>query len=278
MIGWPVDHSRSPLIHNFWIEEHKLANAHYGRLAVPIKEAEETFEKFAALGLIGANVTVPHKQVAYRAMSKIGQCDETARRLGAVNTIVKKPDGTFEGRNTDGYGFIENLKDQAPDWHPAAGPCTLLGAGGAARAIAAALEEAGVKDLRIVNRTKEKAESLIADLNLKSTTAYAWADLEETMSGANLLVNTTSLGMVGKDPLAVNLEGLSPAAIVYDIVYTPLHTGLLLQAKEKGHACVDGLGMLLHQAVPGFTAWFGVTPKVTPALRDLLLKDLGETT
>lgn len=271
VIGWPVEHSRSPLIHNHWIKECGIADAIYERLAVKPEEATATIRDLSALGYIGANVTVPHKETAFAALSRH---DAIAKRLKAVNTIVTTPEG-FEGRNTDGYGFIANLKDRAPAWDAKAGPAVLLGAGGAARAIAAALEEEGAPEVRIVNRTRAKSEALLRDLHLMTGRIVAFSDAEKALKGANLLVNTTTLGMKGESDVDLDISPLPRGALVTDIVYTPLETGLLRRAREAGHETVDGLGMLLHQAVPGFEAWFGVRPQVTAELRAMVLADLG---
>lgn len=271
VMGWPVEHSRSPLIHNHWIREHGIQDAVYERLAVKPEEAAAAIRDLAALGYIGANVTVPHKETAFAALERH---DAVAKRLKAVNTIVTTPAG-LEGRNTDGYGFIANLKDRAPGWDAKAGPVVLLGAGGAARAIAAALEDAGAPEIRIVNRTRAKSEALVSDLRLMTGRIVAGPDAEKALKGAALLVNTTTLGMKGESDVDLDLSSLPEAALVTDIVYTPLETGLLRRAREAGHETVDGLGMLLHQAVPGFEAWFGVRPQVTPELRALILADLG---
>lgn len=276
IIGWPVEHSRSPLIHNYWIKHHAIENAVYERLSVPPEDAGRTIRDLSALGFWGANVTVPHKETAFRTLAR---CDASASRLKAVNTIVSS-DGELEGRNTDGYGFLANLQgsnsSQTLDQRIEAGPAVLLGAGGAARAIAAALEDAGAPLIRIVNRTRAKAEALVADLGLRHAEIHDWASYARALSGATLLVNTTTLGMQGQPPLDIALDGLSPAALVTDIVYTPLCTLFLENARAHGAATVDGLGMLLHQAVPGFEAWFGIRPEVTLELRALVLQDLGD--
>lgn len=272
VIGWPVAHSRSPLIHNHWIAEHRIPDARYELLAVKPEDAAETIRHLHRLDFIGANVTVPHKETAFTTLARH---DAVAKRLKAVNTIVTLDDGTLEGRNTDGYGFIANLKDGAPDWRPGEGPAVMLGAGGAARAIAAALETEGVPEIRIVNRTPARAEALIRDLGLRSATVWSAAETEAALDGAGLLVNTTTLGMKGESDVDIDISALPRDAIVTDIVYMPLETGLLKRARLAGHETVDGLGMLLHQAVPGFEAWFGVRPHVTDELRDIVLADLG---
>ncbi len=270
VIGWPVEHSRSPLIHNHWIAEHGIENAVYEKLAVPPEEAKETLQGLDARGFIGANVTVPHKETAFTA---IPRHDKMASRVRAVNTLVKTDEG-WEGRNTDGYGFTANLKEGAPSWQKNK-PAVVVGAGGASRAIIAALWEEGVNDIRLINRTRLKSEKLAGDLGVPLL-VIDWENRNQALPGAGLLVNTTSLGMKGSEPLDIDLSGLSKEAVVTDIVYTPLITPLLEAARARGNPIVDGLGMLLHQAVPGFEAWFGVRPEVTPALRKLILDDLGQ--
>ncbi|WP_339830798.1 shikimate dehydrogenase [uncultured Parvibaculum sp.] len=272
VIGWPVAHSRSPLIHTYWIEKYAIPDAEYVSLAVAPDGAAQTIRELPSLGFIGANVTVPHKETAFAALDRH---DAVARRLKAVNTIVTTAKG-LEGRNTDGYGFIANLKDRASSWAAAAGPAVILGAGGAARAIAAALEDEGAPEIRIVNRTRSRAEALMRDLELKSAKVFSTAEAARALDGAGLLVNTTTLGMKGENDVTIDLAPLPQSALVTDIVYTPLETGLLRRAREAGHPTVDGLGMLLHQAVPGFEAWFGVRPDVTAELRNLVLADIGK--
>ncbi|MBI1260238.1 MAG: shikimate dehydrogenase [Rhizobiales bacterium] len=270
VLGWPVTHSRSPLIHNHWIAKYGVADASY---EVKPVEPADLQRVLAHLGdsFIGANVTVPHKEAVFALLTRH---DAIAQRLNAVNMLVQTPEG-FEGRNTDGYGFIANLKDRQPDCRLDAGPALVLGAGGAARAIAVALEEAGVPDIRIINRSPERATRLIGSLKLKRAKAFAWDDMSAALEGAMLLINTTTRGMGGRDDLAPDLTGLAPGACVSDIVYTPIQTGLLQQAAAAGYKTVDGLGMLLHQAVPCFEAWFGVRPEVTEELRNLVLQDIA---
>jgi shikimate dehydrogenase len=271
VMGWPIAHSRSPLIHNFWIRQLGIRDAVYERLAVPPEELGETLRNLRDWGFIGANVTVPHKEAVYASLLRH---DAIASRLKAVNTIVITPAG-LEGRNTDGYGFMANLASGAPGWQAGYGPAVMIGAGGAARAIAAALESAGVPELRIVNRTPSRSAALIEELGLRRARAVAWNEIGRALEGANLVVNTTTLGMKGENDLDLDLSPLPRHALVTDIVYTPLETGLLKAARQRGLATMDGLGMLLHQAVPGFEAWFGVRPKVTPELRALVLSDMG---
>lgn len=274
VMGWPITHSRSPLIHSHWIKALGVANASYEKLAVKPEDLVATLERFDALGYVGANVTVPHKETLFQWLLEKHHVDESARQLKAVNTLVKTPDG-WEGRNTDGYGFMANLADRLKNFDPQKGPALILGAGGASRAIVAALAKAGVPEMRIANRTKSRAEYLVNDLGVAAK-VYEWEELDKGMAEAALVVNTTSLGMSGMDPLIVDLSPLPIDAAVTDIVYAPLETDLLAQARARGNQVADGLGMLLHQAVPGFEAWFGVRPEVTETLRTLILKDLGE--
>lgn len=270
VLGWPVTHSRSPLIHNHWIKTLGIKDAIYEKHGVPPEELGATLSSFRGEGVIGANVTVPHKEAVFAALS---HHDDAARRLKAVNTIVDC--GThFEGRNTDGYGFMANLKAEAPDADFTPKPAMVLGAGGAARAVLVALADAGVPEIRLVNRTVEKAAELLTELDVNGA-ALSWDEAPNALEGVGLLVNTSSLGMTGMDPLELSLEKLDPSALVTDIVYSPLETDLLARARTRGNVTVDGLGMLLHQAVPGFEAWFGVRPEVTPDLRALILEDLN---
>ncbi len=270
VLGWPVTHSRSPLIHNHWIKTLGIKDAIYEKHGVPPEELGATLSSFRGEGVTGANVTVPHKEAVFAALS---HHDDAARRLKAVNTIVDC--GThFEGRNTDGYGFMANLKAEAPDADFTSKPAMVLGAGGAARAILVALADAGVPEICLVNRTVEKAAELLTELDVNGA-ALSWDEAPNALEGVGLLVNTSSLGMTGMDPLELSLEKLDPSALVTDIVYSPLETDLLARARTRGNVTVDGLGMLLHQAVPGFEAWFGVRPEVTPDLRALILEDLN---
>lgn len=271
IIGWPVTHSRSPLIHNYWIGKYGVEDAFYERFGVRPEDFVKTLRNLSNLGYVGANITVPHKEAAFAALELH---DATAKRLRAVNTVVMTPKG-FEGRNTDGYGFIANLRERAPNWRPESGPAVLIGAGGATRAIAAALEAEGAPELRIVNRTKARAEMLVEELHLTNAHVFDWQETNSAFDGAALLVNTTTLGMKGAGEVEFPLGTLPRTALVTDIVYTPLETGLLARARAEGFAVVDGLGMLLHQAVPGFEAWFGIRPEVTPELRALVLADMG---
>ena len=266
VIGWPVGHSRSPRLHGWWLKCHGIDGA-YIPMAVPPERLEAALRALPALGLRGANVTVPHKEATARLVDRV---DPVAARIGAVNTVVVADDGSLEGRNTDAEGFLTNLREGAADWHPAAGPAVVIGAGGAARAVVAALTDAGVPEIRLCNRTIEKAEMLACALG-GPVRVVPWFGRSRAVADAALLVNTTTLGMAGQPPLDLGLDLLPITALVTDIVYTPLKTPLLAAAAQRGNPTVDGLGMLLYQAVPGFEAWFGVRPAVTAALREFVL-------
>ena len=269
VMGWPVAHSLSPRLHGYWLTKYAVDGA-YLPLPVRPESFADAVRGLAALGFAGANVTVPHKVAA---LAVVDVATPQARRIGAVNTIVIAPDGAMTGDNTDAAGFIANLTACHADWRPEAGPAVVLGAGGAARAVAVALLDAGVPSIRLINRTISRAEDLAADLGAGVDTA-GWSDRAAALADAALLVNTTVLGMAGKPPLDLDLDALPRDAAVYDIVYTPLETDLLRRAAARGHPVVDGLGMLLHQAAPGFAAWFGVAPEVDDGLRTHVLAGL----
>ncbi|WP_119679801.1 shikimate dehydrogenase [Indioceanicola profundi] len=267
VMGWPVGHSRSPRLHGFWLRQHGIDGA-YVPLAVPPDRVEQAIRALPALGLRGCNVTVPHKEAALRAVDRL---DPVAKRIGAVNTILVHEDGTLEGRNTDGFGFVENLREGAPGWRADAGPAVVLGAGGAARAILVALLEEGAPEIRLTNRTAARAEELAAEIG-GPIRIVPWERRADALSGAALLVNTTTQGMTGQPALEIELSDLPATALVTDIVYTPLVTPLLAAAQARGNPVVDGIGMLLHQARPGFAVWFGLDPQVTPELRRFVLE------
>jgi shikimate dehydrogenase len=265
VMGWPIGHSRSPRLHGFWLAQHDIDGA-YLPLAVHPKNLAGALKALPMLGFAGVNLTLPHKAAA---LALVDRASEEAQRIGAINTVVVGADGLLEGSNTDGYGFLAHLRAAAPAWQ-ATTPAVLLGGGGAARAIAVALLEAGVPELRLANRTPARTAEIAAALGPK-VKRVAWSRRNEALDGAGLLVNSTTLGMAGQPALEISLRQLSREAVVYDIVYVPLETPLLATARARGHITVDGLGMLLHQALPGFTAWFGVTPEVTPELREFVL-------
>ncbi len=271
VMGWPVGHSRSPQLHGYWLERHGIDGV-YIPLPVPAEHFAQALRLLPQLGFAGANITVPHKVTALNVVDEV---DDTARRIGAVNTVIVRDDGSLLGRNTDAFGFIENLRDQSPDWRAAAGPAVVLGAGGAARAVSAALLDAGTPRITIVNRTREKAEGLALSLGRTGggdvVGVSLWSNRAQVLKDAALLVNTTSLGMDGQPALELDLHALPADALVTDVVYTPLETPLLAAARARGNPVVDGLGMLLHQARPAFAAWFGVEPEVDEGLRRIVL-------
>ncbi|HEV2336294.1 MAG TPA: shikimate dehydrogenase [Stellaceae bacterium] len=273
IMGWPVAHSRSPTLHNFWLDENGIDGA-YVPLAVRPEDLAQALRALPALGFRGCNLTLPHKEMA---LSIVDRVEPSARRIGAMNTVVVAGDGSLSGSNTDVYGFCENLRDAAPDWQPAAGPAVVLGAGGAARAVVAALIEMGVSELRLVNRTLARAQRVAAELASPATriTIHRWEARDGALEDAGLLVNSTSVGMTGEPELAIDLARLPLRAVVADLVYVPLETGLLAAARRRGNPCVDGLGMLLHQGRPGFEAWFGTPVRVTRELRAAVLTTLA---
>jgi shikimate dehydrogenase len=272
IMGWPVAHSRSPVVHGFWLDETGIDGA-YLPLPVRPERVEQALRALPILGFRGCNLTIPHKQAALAVVDRV---EPLARRIGAANTIVVLRDGSLEARNTDAYGFRENLRESAGDWHPGAGPAVVLGAGGSARAVVAALVDAGVAEIRIVNRTRHRAELIRRDLATASTriSVHSWDEIAAVERDAGLLVNTTSLGMAGEPPLVFDLAPLPRSTPVVDIVYVPLETRLLAMARQRGHPVVDGLGMLLHQGRPGFEAWFGAPVQVSPELRARVLATL----
>jgi shikimate dehydrogenase len=259
VIGWPVVHSLSPRIHRFWLAEYGIAGR-YEAVFVPPESLEERVDRFRAGGWAGFNVTVPHKETIIPLLDSV---DAEAKAIGAVNTVVAIGEGHFEGRNTDAPGFLSGLRSCRAIRTDR--PAAVLGAGGASRAVLAALSGSGISEIRIANRNRGRAAELAAAF---PATVYDWDDRDRMLDGAGLLVNTTSLGMIGQPPLELALTHLPETAIVNDIVYRPLQTALLMAARARGNPVVDGLGMLLHQAVEGFAAWFGIVPQVTPALRD----------
>ena len=266
VLGWPVGHSRSPRLHGWWLDRYGVDGA-YVPLAVRPDDLAAVVAALPRMGFVGANLTVPHKEAA---LALVDEVDSLAARIGAINTLVIRPDGGVEGRNTDAFGFLENLRRGAPGWRPDCGPAVVLGAGGAARAVVAALAAAGVPEIRLANRSAPRAEALAADFG-SAVRPVSWDERSAALDGAHLLVNTTTLGMAGQPPLDLDLAPLPAAALVNDIVYVPLETPLLAAARARGHRVVDGLGMLLWQAAPGFEAWFGIRPDVTADLRDFVL-------
>ena len=265
VMGWPVMHSRSPRLHTYWMEKHGLAGT-YVPLAIRPEGIEAALRALPALGFCGCNLTIPHKETALRV---VDHADEKARRIGAISCVTVRSDGSLVGTNNDVYGFIENHREAFPDWRADQGPATVIGAGGAARAVVYALAEMGVREIRLSNRTRDRAEKLAAALGVDCT-IIDWADRHRALEGVNLLVNTTSQGMVGNPPLDLNLERLPRTACVNDIVYIPGETPLLAAARARGNSTVNGLGMLLHQGRPAWRDWFGIEVQVTKELRSLI--------
>ena len=266
VLGSPVAHSKSPLLHGFWLKQFGI-QGHYVPIDVMASDLEQVLQTLPKMGFVGANVTLPHKE---KILSIADQISDRAALIGAANTLVFQPDGKIYADNTDGYGFIENIRQHAPDWQAKGGPALVLGAGGAARAIVSALLEAGAPEVRISNRTRARADQIKSDFGGR-VGVVDWVKAGAEIEYAHTLVNTTSLGMTGKSALTVSLDKLNPETLVTDIVYSPLETELLKAARSKGCRVVDGLGMLIHQAVPGFQRWFGQKPVVDQAIRDILL-------
>ncbi len=266
VFGHPIAHSKSPLLHGHWLKEHGI-QGHYIPMDVKPEDFETVLRNMHKMGFRGANVTTPHKE---RALEIADQVTDRATLIGAANTLIFHEDGKILADNTDGYGFIQNLRQNAPDWDPTLGPAVVLGAGGAARAIVASLLDVGVPEILITNRTRVRAEQLRDDFGARLK-VVEWVQAPSILEQGATVVNTTSLGMTGKPDLKMNLDGLQPGALVTDLVYTPLETDLLKAAKVKGCVTVDGVGMLLHQATPGFERWFGPRPEVTEELRQLVL-------
>jgi len=276
VIGWPVEHSRSPLIHRYWLKQYGIDGA-YEKEAVPPGEAETFLKSLAERGYVGANVTLPHKLAALKAAES---ADEAAYAIGAANTLWLDAAGRLNATNTDAHGFMTNLNEQAPQWNKERYPVLVIGAGGATRAILYGLLKAGAAKILLTNRTRNKAETLANYFGPMSETAdwielVDWKKRDGAVADCGLIVNTTSLGMTGEPPLDLDLAALRSDAVVADIVYTPLMTPLLAAARNRGRTTVDGLGMLLHQAVPGFELWFGVRPEVTKELRAHVAASLG---
>lgn len=267
VIGWPVGHSLSPRLHGYWLRHYDIDGS-YEALPVEPGKLKSGLDALVEAGYAGVNVTVPHKE---GALALCDEVDAAARSIGAANTLVFR-DGRILGSNSDAFGFLENLRQEQPGWRADAGPAVVLGAGGAARAIVWALIDQGAPKVRVVNRTLSRAETLAEDLG-GPVRPRDWSQLSGALGDAALLVNSTSLGMRGQPALDVDLASLPGEALVTDIVYAPLETELLRAARARGNPVVDGLGMLLHQARPGFDAWFGVAPEVTPELRAVVLGD-----
>ncbi len=266
VIGHPIAHSKSPKLHGYWLKRYNLTG-HYIPMDVAQKDLQQTLELLPKLGFVGLNVTIPHKESVLKIADVV---TDRAALIGSANTLIFRKDGRIHADNTDGSGFIANLRQNAPNWVPSEGPAAVFGAGGAARAVIAALIEMGVPEIRLANRTRPRAEALRADFGAK-VVIYDWVKAGNMLEGAATVVNTTSLGMIGKPDFRVPLDGLERKALVTDLVYNPLKTQFLQEAEAAGCTIVDGLGMLLHQAAPGFERWFGVRPEVDAETRAAVL-------
>ncbi|MDR1967103.1 MAG: shikimate dehydrogenase [Burkholderiaceae bacterium] len=265
VMGWPVMHSRSPLLHNYWFRQHGLAGT-YVPLAIEPGRLGDALHALRPLGFAGCNLTIPHKQAA---MSIVDEVDAVARRIGAISCVTVRDDGSLAGSNNDGYGFIQHLRQSCPCWRADAAAAVVLGAGGGARAVCDALMQEGVSEIRVINRTLERAQHLAADFG-SPLLALPWRERNDALAGAGIIVNTTSQGMVGQEPLDIRLDAAPSSALAYDIIYVPLETPFLAVARQRGLATLNGLGMLLHQGRPAWKSWFGIETAVTDELRTLL--------
>ncbi len=269
VMGWPVMHSRSPMLHNYWMRQHALTGV-YVPLAIQPDGLAAALRALHPLGFSGCNLTLPHKQTA---MAVVDEVDEVARRIGAISCVTVRADGSLAGTNNDCFGFIHNLKQEYPNWRADAGPAVVLGAGGGARAVCYALMQAGATEIRVVNRSFARAQSLAADFGAPLQ-ALPWEQRHAALDGAAMAVNTTSLGMAGQPALDIRLDALPKAALAADIIYIPLETPLLAAARRRGNRTSNGLGMLLHQARPAWKLWFGIEPAVTVELREMMERSL----
>ena len=266
IMGMPVFQSRSPVIYNHWIKKHGILGA-YGHFPVQIENIEAAIRGMSALGIVGCNITQPHKLMAMKLMDHL---HPMAEQIGAINCIVLQPDGSLHGFNNDWYGYIQSLKDVKPNWRADEGPITVLGAGGAARAVLFGLINQGAKEIRLINRTRSKAQDLAHDVT-GIVKVYDWDERHDALEGCAMLINTTNQGMYGQPPLEIKLDRLPTSAMVSDLIYIPLETPLLEAARLRGNLTVNGLGMLLNQAVPAFEAWFGIKPELTDELKSAVL-------
>ena len=265
VMGWPVMHSRSPKIHNHWFAKHGLAGT-YVPLAVRAEGLRAALRALPALGFSGCNLTIPHKEAAFEIVDRV---DPLARRIGAINCVVVAPDGSLDGRNNDGFGYVQSILEAYPRWRADAGPIVVVGAGGGARAVLVSLADQGAAEIRLINRSPERAAALAREFGAHIK-ALAWNDRRAALDGAAMLINTTSQGMTGQPALDLALDTLPTSALVSDIIYIPRETPLLMAARLRGNRTVNGLGMLLNQARPAFHVWFGVMPEVTAELRAMI--------
>jgi shikimate dehydrogenase len=265
VMGWPVMHSRSPKIHNFWLAKYGLTGT-YVPLAIQAEGLRAALRALPALGFAGCNLTIPHKEAAFEIVDRV---DPLARRIGAINCVVVAPDGSLDGYNYDGFGYIQSILEADPNWRADAGPIVVVGAGGGARAVLVSLADQGAQEIRLVNRSPERAQALAREFGAPIN-AVAWKERHAALAGAAMLINTTSQGMAGQPPLDLALDGLPVSALVSDIIYVPRETPLVVAARLRGNRTVNGLGMLLNQARPAFHAWFGIMPEVTAQLRAMI--------
>jgi shikimate dehydrogenase len=269
VMGWPVMHSRSPLMHNYWFKQHNLAGT-YMPLAIEPTGLAAALRALPALGFAGCNLTIPHKQAA---MEIVDEADALAKNIGAISCVIVRSDGSLLGTNNDCYGFVQNIRQELPSWCADSGPIVVVGAGGGSRAVCYGLAQEGAREIRLVNRSFGRAQKIAAEFG-SPLTPLPWEQRNDALKDAALIVNTTSQGMVGQSPLDIQLDKLPKYAVVADIIYTPLETPLLTAARERGNATINGLGMLLHQGRPAWKAWFGIEPAVTAELRAIMEKSI----
>jgi shikimate dehydrogenase len=270
VMGWPIMHSRSPTLHNYWFKQHDLTGT-YVPLAIRPEDLAAALRALHPLGFSGCNLTIPHKQ---QAMAIVDEVDTVGKRIGAISCVVVRPDGSLAGTNNDWFGFVHNLKQAQPGWRADAGPAVVLGAGGGSRAVCYGLMQEGAREIRLVNRTFARAKA-IADEFGGPIKALPWEQRHDVLEGAAMVVNATSQGMTGQPALDIRLNKLAKTALAADIIYTPLETPFLAAARQRGNRTVNGLGMLLHQGRPAWRAWFGIDVEVTPELRSLVERSLA---
>ena len=269
-MGWPIMHSRSPMLHNYWFRQHELAGT-YVPLAIKPESLAAALRALHPLGFAGCNLTIPHKQ---EAMKIVDEVDTLAKSIGAISCVIVRPDGSLVGTNNDCYGFIHNIKQEQPGWRADSGPIVVIGAGGGSRAVCYGLAQEGAKEIRLVNRSLTRAQ-IIAEEFGGPVKAMPWEQRHDALEGAAMVVNTTSCGMVGQSALDIRLDKLPKTALTADIIYIPLETPFLAAARERGNRTINGLGMLLHQGRPAWKAWFGIDVEVTPELRSLIERSLA---
>jgi shikimate dehydrogenase len=272
VMGWPVMHSRSPLMHNYWFKQHNLAGT-YVPLAIEPSGLEAALRALPALGFAGCNLTIPHKQTAMKIVDEV---DALAKNIGAISCVIVRSDGSLAGTNNDCYGFINNIRQEQPGWRADAGPIAVIGAGGGSRAVCYGLAQEGAREIRVVNRSFDRARKIAEEFG-PPLRALPWDQRNDALEDGAMVVNTTSQGMVGQSPLDVRLDKLPKHALAADIIYTPLETPFLADARNRGNPTVNGLGMLLHQGRPAWKAWFGIEPVVTAELRAIMEKSIRGT-